>query len=620
MKVCINKFSLMGTNREFFLQPGLNIITGSIFSGKTTLMKCLRGILGSNLQDFSREARNNITNLAGEVLIGNEIYQIIRPFVTTSDAKVSIAGEYENQRLPAMRGKREEQTYGTWLLDKLGLPTLRVLTAPTQAESDTNLLSINDYLMYCYLRQKEIDVNVFGHTDYSKNIKRKYVFEVLYGKYDVEIAQLQEQRVETVLEIRRLKNYTKTIEEFLSGTALENRASIIHNLTNIEHEIELSHLDSENLANEIRQRTNTDELRTNLLEIQQNIDEFRHNLQYEQYSLKQKQGLIAQLQTQSKRLTKSIVASSYLLDFDFLSCPRCGSSINTSRSNIDTCYLCLQHPEPQISQNDLIAEQNRLDRQISETFELVDAHSNAIAEIESSIKQFEDARQMLTDEINHRSRRYVSEQAEEIAQLEQHRVELQEQKKRLEEYLELYTRQDNAISGIEQLESLIEELDTQIDHAQSKVSEFESYIEYLDDIYQIILQEIQVPSFPDPGLSIIDRKTYLPIFEGRRFNEWQDSPGLTTMINTAHALAHQLTCLNFQLPLPNILLIDGLSGNMGYKNEDLERIEAIYNYVIKISQEYRDQLQIIIADNTVPENARQYVFAEFDDNNKLIPL
>ena len=92
------------------------------------------------------------------------------------------------------------------------------------------------------------------------------------------------------------------------------------------------------------------------------------------------------------------------------------------------------------------------------------------------------------------------------------------------------------------------------------------------------------------------------------------------MINTAHALAHQLTCLHFQLPLPNILLIDGLSGNMGYKNEDLKRIEAIYNYVIKISQEYQDQLQIIIADNTVPENARQYVFAEFDDNNKLIPM
>ena len=425
MRVRINKFSLMGANREFYLQSGLNIITGSIFSGKTTLMKCLKGVLGSNLQDFSREARNNITNLAGEVLIGNESYQIIRPFVTTSDAKVSIAGEYENQRLPALRGKGEDQTYGTWLLDKLGLPTLRVLTAPTQADSDTNLLSINDYLMYCYLRQKEIDINVFGHTDYSKNIKRKYVFEVLYGKYDIEIAQLQEQRVETFLEIRRLKNYTKTIEEFLSGTALENRASIIRNLANIDNEIELSHLASESLANEIRQRTNTDELRTNLLEIQQNIDEFRQNLQYEQYSLQQKQGLIAQLQTQSKRLTKSIVASSYLLDFDFLSCPRCGSSINTSRSNIDTCYLCLQHPEPQISQDDLIAEQNRLDRQISETFELIDAHSNAITEIESSINHFEDARQMLTDEINHRSRRYVSEQAEEIAQLEQHRVELQ---------------------------------------------------------------------------------------------------------------------------------------------------------------------------------------------------
>ena len=37
------------------------------------------------------------------------------------------------------------------------------------------------------------------------------------------------------------------------------------------------------------------------------------------------------------------------------------------------------------------------------------------------------------------------------------------------------------------------------------------------------------------------------------------------MVNIAHALAHQLTCIHFDLKLPNILLIDGLSGNIGYE-------------------------------------------------------
>jgi chromosome segregation ATPase len=113
----------------------------------------------------------------------------------------------------------------------------------------------------------------------------------------------------------------------------------------------------------------------------------------------------------------------------------------------------LQQPEPQITQDDLIKEQDRLEQQITETFELVDAHRTATLGIEQEITRLDAQRQVLSSEINHRTRRYVSEQAEQIAQMEQHRTQLQEQKQRLEEYLGLYNRQDQAISTIEQLES-----------------------------------------------------------------------------------------------------------------------------------------------------------------------
>jgi chromosome segregation ATPase len=220
--------------------------------------------------------------------------------------------------------------------------------------------------------------------------------------------------------------------------------------------------------------------------------------QYEQYSQEQKQSLIAQLQTQSTRLTKSIVAGNYLLDFDFLACPRCGSAIQSSRSEPEICYLCLQQTEPQITQEDLIKEQDRLERQISETIELVNTHRIAITDIDQSINQLEIQRQTLSSEIDYRTRRYVSEQAEQIAQLEQHRTQLQERKQRLEEYLELYNRQDKAVSDIEKLKSRLRELDIEIDLANSRISEFDTYLAFLDNAYQEILREIKVPSFADP--------------------------------------------------------------------------------------------------------------------------
>jgi hypothetical protein len=619
MRIHINKISLLSTGCEFQLKPGLNIITGSITTGKTTLIKCCRGLLGSVIKNFSREARENITNLAGEVCIGENVYEIIRPFVTSVNATVLIAGEYESLRLPALRGKSNEQTYGTWLLEKLNLPTLRVPTAPTQDDSDTSNLSINDYMMYCHLRQDEIDDSVFGHTNFSKNNKRKFVFEVIYGKYDVEVAQLQLQRREAVGEVRRLQNYNTTIDEFLTGTPFENRAAILYDLNNVNRELEAAYSDSEKLGQDIRGCSNTDVLRQHLLDVQADLDKLRQKLQFEKYSLEQKQSLVAQLQTQSVRLTKSIVAGKYLLDFDFLSCPRCGSSVQPSRTELETCYLCLQESEPQINQDDLVKEQDRLEQQISETMELVEAHHIATVDIEREIIRFEEQRQTLLFEINHRTRRYVSEEAEQIALVEHHRTQLQEQKQRLEEYLGLYSRQDKAISMIEQLNSQLEELDVAIDLANSQISEFDDYMNFLDNTYQTILQEIRVPSFPDPGPSIIDRKTYLPRFEGRRFDELE-SQGLKVMVNTAHALAHQLTCIHFDLKLPNILLIDGLSDNIGYEGLDRERIEAMYSYIIQVTQKYRNRLQIIVSDNTVPECAHEYIFAEFNDDNKLIPL
>ena len=100
MRLRINKISLIGANREFSTDPGLNIVTGSITTGKTTLMRCFRGLLGSLLKDFSREAKEHITNLAGEILIGNSTYEVIRPFVTTGDATVcknSGAGDLTNR-------------------------------------------------------------------------------------------------------------------------------------------------------------------------------------------------------------------------------------------------------------------------------------------------------------------------------------------------------------------------------------------------------------------------------------------------------------------------------------------------------------------------------------------
>lgn len=619
MRLQINALTLVGADRRFTPTPGLNVITGSVATGKTTLLRCMRGLLGQGLDKFPREAREAITSLAGQIVIGDNHYDVVRPFVTTDTAKVDIAGIDEVWRLPASRATSEEPlTYGTWLLEKLNLPRLMVPTTPTQLDSASSLLSINDYMMYCHLRQTEIDSSVFGHTNQYKNNKRKFAFEVLYGKYDVEISALQEQMREVYSEIRRLRSQGKTIEEFISGTPFENRAVIEKHLRESEAELERITSNAEQLGASVIEESDTEYIKKRLQKVEDELDGLQHQLQFEKGSAEQKERLIAQLQTQSTRITRSVVAGDHLLDLDFITCPRCGSGVSEERGGPGTCYLCLQEPSPQIAREDLISEQDRLERQISETRELVAAHKQSADEIEEAVKSLNGVRNEIAAELDHRTRRFVSEHAEMIARAAGDRITLQERITRLREYLGLFEKQSRAAQRIAQLESRFSDLQAELDAAFSNDAAFDDRVHFLEQTFRDLLEAIRAPRFTSPGPTVIDRGTYLPIYDGRRFDELQ-SQGLQVMVNVAHVVAHQLTAIHFDLPLPNILLVDGLTGNIGYEGLDMERVEAIYHLLIDVAANHGDRLQIIVADNSIPQFAKEYLLAEFSEDDKLIP-
>jgi hypothetical protein len=619
VRLRINTLALLGAERRYTLTPGLNIVSGSVATGKTTLLRCMRGLLGDRLDQFPREARETITSLAGEIVIGDDVYDIVRPFVTTDTARVDIAGAEEVRRLPAFRAIGEESTtYGNWLLEKLHLPRLNVPTAPTQPDSASSPLSINDYMMYCHLRQDEIDSSVFGHTNQFKNTKRKFVFEVVYGKYDVEISSLQEEVREVYGELRRLRSQGRTIAEFITGTPFENRAAIERDLREAEAELERITRDAEALSAGITEASDTEHIKRSLQGIESELDELHRRLQFEKGSAEQKERLIAQLQTQSTRITRSVVAGEHLLDFDFITCPRCGSAVSEDRADPETCYLCLQQPSPQIAREDLIREQDRLEKQISETRELVAAHMQSVREIDGAVESLGSRRREVASELDYRTRTFISARGEMIARAASDRAALQEQIKRLREYLGLFERQSRDAQRIAQLESRYADLQAALESALSNDAAFDERVHFLEVTFRDLLERIRAPRFASHGPTVIDRRTYLPIYDGRRFDELQ-SQGLQVMVNVAHAVAHQLTAIHYELPLPNILLVDGLTGNIGYEGLDMERVEAIYRLLIDLAAEHQGRLQIIVADNSTPHFARELMLAEFSEQDKLIP-
>ena len=620
MRTRINSIQLIGTNREVALSPGLNIITGPIASGKTTLIRLCHGLLGSGLEDFPQEVREHVVALGGELVLGDHNYSIVRPFTSTRTAKVDISGLGAALRLPALAlDASASYTYGQWLLRTLGLPDLRVPSAPTRPDSDSSPLSINDFLLYCILSQETIDNSVCGHRDPFKNIKRKYVFEVLYGIYNAEAYRIQEQIHEVNTEITHLSTQALGFQRMLSGTAWENRAALLEQLRDAREALAAIEARANDATGPSLSPNEIQALRSEVLRLDTEIADLRVTLEREKSSIDQLLRLIKQMEVQSKRLTKAIIAKAYLTDFDFILCPRCGAAIDDNRGEEGVCSLCTQPPAPRLDRKEFISEQDRVAAQIAETQELLELHKRSVTVLESRLSEAQKEREHVAHELDFKTKVYISDRASAIAGAASERPAALSLIKRLEDYLKLYEKLDQVSSDQRRLQEMKNELEGELEGLKTRQDTSEQRIRTLEKNFETLLETLEVPRFSEHPYSSIDRRTYLPILDGRRFDELS-SQGLQVLVNVAHAIAHQKTAIELGLSLPNILLIDGLTTNVGQEGYDLERVHNAYSCLIALAQEFGDTLQIIVSDGNVPPEADPYVRLRLSEEDRLIPM
>lgn len=574
MKVQLMSVDLIGGGRRVSFEPGLNIVTGPITTGKTTFLRLCRALLntGLYLHDFPREARHNVVAVAGEVQIVGSLYSIVRPLVSTETAKVDIAGLTKAWRLPTDRPDRISQiTYGQWRLRVLGLPELRVPSAPSQPASEPTPVTINDYFLYCRLTQTEIDSSVFAHLDSFKNIKRRYVFEIIYGLYDPEMAALQEQLRLVSAAIRQLSTQSEAFQRFLEGTPWANRATLVRDLERARRELSDLEAGSVSLASSASDSGQADDLRQRLRAAEDAREQQLTRLGRERASIEQLGQLLAQLESQIGKLTRSIVADSYLHDLEFLICPRCGTPVDVERAEGELCGLCLQVPtSQQIDRAVLIAEQERLGLQVQETRELIRSREEDAARLEQETSRLDRERQATSQELDFVSLAFVSASASEIASLAARRAATKARIDQLEDYVGLLAGLDRALGDLAALQERRQELEAQLDAAATRTERAQQRIERLEFEFANLVERFRLPRLEGPGDVRIDRRTYLPLLYGRRFGELS-SQGLQVLVNVAHALAHHRTSIALDLGLPQILFIDGLTSNLGHEGEDLRR-------------------------------------------------
>jgi predicted nucleic acid-binding Zn-ribbon protein len=621
VRLRIDEITLVEGDRTVNFRPGLNVIDGPIATGKTTLLNLCRILLGSKVHDLIPELRA-LPAVNGRLTIGDRQYAVSRPLVSTQNAVVEVAeigGAGEAWRLPVRQSTPGfEETYRDWLLRTLGLPRLNVPRAPSQPESDPTPVTIADYLNYCFLTQDEIDNSVMGHRDSYRNIKRRYVFEIVYGMYDIQTAALQDRLREATQSLRAITADEAALAQLLADTPWENKSELEAQLAQIQERQTANLASSESLVDEAAEASPLySQFRQRISNLDTRISSLEVELNRERAAISDLEQLADELRAQSARLTRAIVAEATLVDFEFSICPRCGSPIQ-NRGDEEHCRLCLQIPDEPIHRDTLINEQSLISDQIVETDELIERSRETIRERERELQGLKRERADAAADLDAATESFVSDSASRISNLAGERSQLREEEKRLRDYLQLFDRAEQRRKRAGVLRSEIAELEEELAEARSLTSEVLGRFETLETRFEELLRRFNAPQFPTSERGgRIDRRTLLPVVGGRRFDELS-SQGLKVLVNVAFALAHQLTAIELDLPLPNLLLIDGLTSNLGHEGEDRDRVLGMYSVLSEISHESGDTLQIVVADNDVPPEGQTYETLTLGPGNLLV--
>lgn len=627
----VHRLDLVGGRRTIDFVAEFSVVRGSITTGKTTIVRLLRALLGRVPSHLPPET-GVVRSVRGRVSFGSELWEIDRPLVTTKTAIVSLsrreaidADDHGNEelivdalRLPAERSTAAEPvTYMEWLLGQLGIPSVAVPRARTDVTSESSPVTINDWLLYCIVRDDEIDTMVFGHKDTFTDRKRRAVFELNYGIYDAEIADLQAQLRSVELRLQDLDHSNEAVRAFLKDTPFSSLDDIDEQASQVRVMIAEINKQSASAAAEGLEESQSQLLRREVADLENRLASAMAAEKAAVRNLTELEDLYQTLSTQSERLTRAIVADEWLVDFDFVVCPRCGTSIEASRSDDVHCYLCLQEPHQTGAHDALVVEQERIASQIVETKSLIDLRQEELDSLRTERVRHSQRVSAANAELDQRTAEFVSQRAERLVTAASRRASLQVRLQQLGDYRQLlvrYSDLEGQRRALEEERSDLVDALAQHDHLGERSEEL---IQALEARFLDYLRRLHVSLSDLPLTAAINRSTYLPEVTGRPFDELS-SQGLTVLVNVAHALAHHTVSLDNDLPLPSLLVLDGLSNNVGHEGFDLERRDDTYRLLMEEVERYGGRLQVIALDNDVPDFAEQAIAITLSPDDRLV--
>ncbi|WP_330236474.1 AAA family ATPase [Streptomyces sp. NBC_00566] len=593
----------------------LTFITGSIGVGKSSLLELLKYGLGGSAK-LMPAIKANVQIVEVNADFAGRSYRFIREM---GDTKVDVLDVDSGEIVGpwSVTNRKYMPKVSQQLLAILGLPgDLRIPRRRVKPTSDTVGVSFFDLYHYIYLGQNEIDTSVVGHADRNLDNKRRAVFELLYGLNSPELVSLSVRKGEWLDREKSLRSGAAAVKDFL----LKANEPDMDRLQRMEREaneqldtarelLNIVRNDSESLILAQRAlRDRVSSLRAELTELSAGADAVDADIY-------KSQALLAQLNLEQQALSRADVARHALSGLEFSVCPRCMQDVTRRTVPSDCCTVCLQHEER--VEQDFGGEAKRLASQIAETKKLLSEDEREVEVRRAAKRVVETALAEATMELDRSTAELITPRLEEVQSLSMQIARLEAQLEQLQASSGRWSNYKLSLEEADEARRKAGELDSREQELQEELAANRVRLDELAEVFDATVRSLRLPWYQSAD---IDRDTYLPVVNNEQFDDLSVGGARKTIVNLAYHLANLQYALESDLAYPGLLIVDSPRKNVGQTAEDSAVAEEVYKSFGRLVEEFGEQIQLIVADNSIPEFAAEnYPELHFSYDNPVVP-
>lgn len=589
-----------GQHTYEFTQP-ITVLSGPYGTGKSSLLELIKHALGGTAT-LTPAVQGNVRRVVLTAQVGDRTL-ILRRSTQGSMGHVDVVdpGSGVTERRLPVKPRTGQPTISSYLLDLLELPQTAIPSSRARSRGKATNITFNSVYTYLYLEQMEIDRSVVHHLDKVREPTRRAVFELLFGLSDAISFDLEVQIGKLNEQITQARAEAKTVRTFLEQSDAPEEDVLRQRRHQLSAESNAATVRLNGLRAQVADRsTLQDELRARLHDAAVLQTKAEAELEAATIAVNERRAVIAQLSVDLAKLDRATVAGRLLAPFEILSCPRCLQSLEQREVPHGHCTVCLQPdvladgaPQP----DEDSAARRRIEEQLRETQQLLEQDEQRVASAAQQVDRVRLTIVLLTRDLEARTRDVVSPLFDEIASESAASARFGAELAELDRLQAFWSQARSLDNRVGTLETRRNELVSELDAARATFTDRSERLEELSTLFDETVQLLNVPWYQSAK---IDSVTYLPVVNDTKFEQLTASGGgIATVVN----LAYHLTLLSYALSerdllRPGLLVIDSPRKSLG--RADNETIVAFYRRLETITNEYRDRVQVIVADNDPP--------------------